>query len=68
MAIQVVNLKRSFKYKGKTLEDIPGITIKEVVKAYSGTYPELINSNATFKGIENDTEIWDLDGKAGLKG
>lgn len=68
MSLQVTSLQRKFKYKGKELPDIPGLSLKEVAKTYSGQYPELLNSTPEYKGIEGEFEIYDFSAKAGVKG
>ena len=69
MALEVQALERVFKYKGEKLDDIPGATLKEIAKHYSGVYPELLNTAPTFKGVEGNHEIYEFGtAKAGVKG
>jgi PRTRC genetic system protein C len=69
MALVSNKLERKFSYKGKDLQDIPGATLKEVAKAYSGIYPELLNSMPTYKDIVDGVEIYEFaEAQVGLKG
>lgn len=68
MAIEITELKRSFKYDGIVLEDIPGASLKEVTKAYSGIYPALVNSTPNYIETKDGVEYYDFSVKAGLKG
>ena len=67
--LSVTEEKRKFQYKKQELDDIPGATLKEVAKHYSGIYPELLNSMPTFvKYDEKGVSIYDFTAKAGVKG
>lgn len=68
MAIEITELKRVFKYDGIELEDIPGASLKEVSKAYSGLYPALLNSTPNYIETKNGVEYYDFSAKVGLKG
>jgi len=68
MALEIIALERVFMYKGKKLDDIPGASLKEVAKAYSATYPELLNSLPEFKKVDGNQEVYEFGAKAGLKG
>ncbi len=68
MALEVKEVKRVFKHGEITLDDIPGLTPREVAKTYAGTYPELVNSTPEFKGIEGNVETYTFNKRAGTKG
>jgi PRTRC genetic system protein C len=68
MALTTTDLTRKFIYKGQELEDIPGAGLKEIGKAYSGVYPELLNSVPTYKDIVDGVEIYEFNTSVGLKG
>jgi PRTRC genetic system protein C len=68
MAIESKELTRKFIYKGTELSDIPGASLKEVAKIYSGTYPELLNTMPTYKDIKDGVEIYEFSAKVGVKG
>lgn len=66
--LNVQKLGRKFIHNDVILDDIPGVSLKEVIKIYSGTYPELVNSKAEFKKIEDGFEIYELSASAGILG
>jgi len=72
MALTPTVLKRKFSFtsNGQKIElaDIPNTTPNQVLEFYSGAYPELTNGTATYKGIENDSEIYELTTVIGVKG
>ncbi len=73
MALQKIELKRKFVLikdnKQIELEDInPNLSPEEVCEIYSGTYPELVNSSITNKGIKNDCQVFHFSTIAGTKG
>ncbi len=68
MALETAELKRVFKHKDVELEDVPGASLKEVSKIYSGVYPELLNTMPTYKDIVDGVEIYEFNAKVGLKG
>lgn len=54
--MEVSEIKRVFKYKNQILEDIPGLPETEVIKVYSGRFPELVNATVQYKGMSKDYE------------
>lgn len=73
MALEVTNLLREFQImkngKATTLKDPnPQLTAAEVMKFYSGQYPEL--TNATIQGpvVISDKSVYKLETKAGKLG
>lgn len=68
MPLQVTALKRKFKFGKLILDDIPGLTPREVAKAYASTYPELTNSSPEFEKIDGDYEVYTFEKRVGTKG
>lgn len=68
MALEINSLQRVFVYKGKELQDIPGLSLKDVCKSYSDIYPELVNSSPEFDKVENGKEYYTFNNKVGTKG
>lgn len=70
MALSATKLKRVFKVNDVELDDIPGLTLREVAKAYSGQYPQLLNSSFEFKEIDDkkNVEVYTVNTTVGLKG
>lgn len=69
MALTTTKLTRKITYKGNRLDDIEGASMKDIAKAYSGIYPELLNSTPTYKGIEDGEEVYEFStASVGVKG
>jgi len=68
MGLQVTEVKRNFKFGDIDLPDIPGMTPREIAKAYSGTYPALTNSVPEFVDIKEGVETYTFNKRAGTKG
>lgn len=73
MALQVTGLKRSFimKKDKKTIEladPNPDMSPEEVMKHYSGTYPELTNAVVDGPKVENNKAAYTITTKAGKLG
>jgi PRTRC genetic system protein C len=75
MALQVTNLKRSFtidKGKGGKNVDLsdpnPEMTPEEVMKFYSGNYPELTNAIVDGPKVVGDKANYTITTKAGKLG
>lgn len=66
--MKIEALKRKFIYRGNELPDIDNVTPKEVLKYYSGIYPELTNAVVNYKGIINNIETYEIQESAGVKG
>lgn len=67
--MEVSKVKRVFKYKGQELEDIPGLPETEVIKIYSGQFPELVNATVQYKGMDNDyNQEFEFITSTGVKG
>lgn len=68
MAIAVSRLKRKIIYNNVELPDIENLTPNQIIKHYSGVYPELTTGSINFKEIKDDTEIYEISLTAGIKG
>ncbi|GAO43762.1 PRTRC system protein C [Flavihumibacter petaseus] len=73
MALEVTNLKRSFKFKkdGKmiTLADAnPAFTLEETVQFYSTQYPELTTATIDGPKVECDNAVYEFKTTIGTKG
>lgn len=60
MALKTTEIKRTFKYNGGILEDIPGLNEKEVIKVYAGKFPELVNGRVKYLGL-NDKGVQEYE-------
>jgi PRTRC genetic system protein C len=66
---EVSKLTRQFKHGDKSLEDPnPDWNTKQVMDFYSGTYPELVNSNLDGPEIVGSEMIYTVSTKTGTKG
>ncbi len=62
-------LTRQFKYKERVLDDPNSEwNTKQVIDFYTGTYPELINSNLEGPTVEGDKMVYTINTKTGTKG
>lgn len=73
MALTVENLKREFIFKNgnKTIKlPDPGshLQAEEVVKFYSGTYPELTTSSISGPRVEDNKQVFNINKETGTKG
>lgn len=73
MALQVINLVREFSFKQNNkivpLSDPnPSLTAEEVMKFYSGTYPELTNAYVEGPAVVNDKAVYTIKATAGKLG
>ena len=66
--MKVTELKRSFKYKDITLNDIPNMSLEEIKDFYSNTYPELINANISAPDVVGEEIVYTFSSKVGVKG
>ena len=69
MAVDVTVPEREFKLGDLVLPD-PGthMTPQEVMKFYSGQYPELTNSNCSGPEIAEDKAVYTFSKSVGVKG
>lgn len=73
MPLEVKHLTRVFKFKkdGKDIcvnDPNPEFTVEEVMKFYSGTYPELTNGFVEGPTVEKDQAVYSMTTKAGKLG
>lgn len=73
MALEVKHLTRVFKFEkdGKDMQVTdpnPEFTVEEVMKFYSGTYPELTNGFVEGPTVEKDQAVYSMTTKAGKLG
>lgn len=73
MALEVTNLSRVFNYKkdGKVIpltDPNPELTVEEILKVHSATYPELTNAVVEGPVVENDKAVFSISTKAGKLG
>jgi PRTRC genetic system protein C len=69
MALEVINLKRVFKFGKETLSDPdPNFSLDEVQGWYSVKYPELTTATMTGPKTDGDTAVYELTTKIGTKG
>lgn len=74
MALQVTNLKRAFTLKKDGKKDIEltdpnaDMSPEEVMKFFSGTYPELTNATITGPKVEGGKAFYNFKTVVGTKG
>lgn len=74
MALTVEKLKREFEFKNsngkviKLTDPSPQMRAEEVVKFYSGTYPELTTATISGPKLEDNRQIFTIKTQAGTKG
>jgi PRTRC genetic system protein C len=73
MALEVSNLTRTFSFtkNGKEIslpDPNPEFSVAEVMKFYSGQYPELTNGFIEGPKVKNDKAVYSMTTKAGKLG
>lgn len=73
MAIDVKHLKREFKFKKNgvlvTLPDPnPQFSVEEVLRFYSGQYPELTTATLDGPNVDNNAAVYTVRTTVGTKG
>lgn len=68
MGFEVESLGRSFKYDGKELADIPGMSLEQVKDFYSNSHPELNNANIGAPNVVDGVMVYEFAKKMGTKG
>lgn len=69
MALNLIGLKRVFKFGNKTLSDPDkSMTPDEVMNFYAGTYPELTTSNVHGPKVEDGQAVYEFKTTVGTKG
>ncbi len=73
MALEVTNLKRQFKFKkdGTTVtlpDPNPDFSTDEVLRFYSGQYPELTTATLDAPKVEGKSAVYSVRTTVGTKG
>ena len=68
MAIDIQEIKRSYRYNGITLPDVPGLSPREVRDLYSAQYPELVSAEIDAGEIANGRQEITFRRAVGTKG
>lgn len=69
MAIEISEIRRSYRYNGIHLPDVPGLDAREIRDLYSAQYPELVSAEIETGEIRNGVqEITFKRAAAGTKG
>lgn len=68
MTIEIVEVKRSYRYNGINLPDVPGLSPREVRDLYSAQYPELVSAEIEAGEIRYGTQEITFKRAVGTKG
>ncbi len=68
MTIEVNEIKRSYRYNGIDLPDVPGLSPREVRDLYSAQYPELVSAEIDAGEITNGVQEITFKRAVGTKG
>ena len=68
MSIEVSEVKRSYRYNGINLPDVPGLSPREVRDLYSAQYPELVSAEIDAGEIHNGIQEFTFKRAVGTKG
>ncbi|MES2264282.1 MAG: PRTRC system protein C [Pseudomonadota bacterium] len=68
MAIEISEIKRSYRYNGISLPDVPGLSPREVRDLYSAQYPELVSAEIDAGEIHDGTQEITFKRAVGTKG
>ena len=68
MALQVTGLQREFRIKNDVILPDPGRSPEEVMRFYSGQYPELTTASVHGPKIEKDKQVYEFKTTFGTKG
>lgn len=68
MTIEVNEIKRSCRYNGIDLPDVPGLSPREVRDLYSAQYPELVSAEIDAGEITNGVQEITFKRAVGTKG
>lgn len=66
--MEVTEIKTTFEYKGKTIDAIPGLSEKEMLKIAANQYPELVNGTVAYSGIVDGAKKFVFSAVTGTKG
>ena len=68
MTIEVNEIKRSYRYNGIDLPDVPGLSPREVRDLYCAQYPELVSAEIDAGEIANGVQEITFKRAVGTKG
>lgn len=68
MSIEVSEVKRSYRYNGIHLPDVPGLSSREVRDLYSAQYPELVSAEIDAGEIHHGIQEITFKRAVGTKG
>ena len=68
MSIEVCEVKRSYRYNGINLPDVPGLSPREVRDLYSAQYPELVSAEIDAGETHNGMQEITFKRAVGTKG
>ncbi len=70
MALQITGLAREFRFKHDVIlpDPDPGRSPEEVMRFYSGQYPELTTASVHGPKIEKDRQVYEFKTTMGTKG
>lgn len=68
MAIEITEIKRTYRYNGIKLPDVPGLNPREIRDLYSAQYPELVSAEIDMGEIHNGVQEITFKRAVGTKG
>lgn len=68
MTITITEVKRSYRYNGISLPDVPGMSPREVRDLYSAQYPELVSAEIDTGEIRDGVQEITFKRAVGTKG
>lgn len=68
MSITITEVKRSYRYNGISLPDVPGMSPREVRDLYSAQYPELVSAEIDTGEIRDGVQEITFKRAVGTKG
>ena len=68
MSIAITEVKRSYRYNGICLPDVPGMSPREVRDLYSAQYPELVSAEIDTGEIRDGVQEITFKRAVGTKG
>jgi len=68
MSIEISEIRRSYRYNGINLPDVPGLSPREVRDLYSAQYPELVSAEIDAGEIRNGVQEITFKRAVGTKG
>lgn len=68
MSIAVLEIRRTFRYNGILLPDVPGLEPREVRDLYSAQYPELVSAEVEPGEVRDGVQEFNFRKAVGTKG